>query len=282
MKELTLTLIAILTCHFSNAQPDTDIYVMNLRRSAEGLLIEKTENISNNEGYDNQPSFWVDGESMIYARTINGQTDIARYYFDSRNTLVITDTKQGSEYSPTPMPDGRISSIRLDTTGLQLLYAYKFDGDNEVLVKDLKIGYHAWINSNELVAFVLGDPATLQIINVNTQKAHILVNNIGRSLHKIPGTSSFSFVDKTSSPWVIKSMDPLSEKSETLTAVLEGSEDYCWTPNGEILMASGNELFVWKEGSEWQKFATLSRLGVSTITRLSVSPDGKKLAIAAE
>ncbi|WP_420316312.1 TolB family protein [Ekhidna sp.] len=277
-----LTILSFFIGFCSLAQPDTDIYVMDLRRSTEGLLVEKHSNISENEGYDNQPSFWTDGESIIYARTVNGQTDIARYYFDSGNTLIISETKQGSEYSPTPMPDGRISSIRLDTSGLQLLYGYTFDGRNEVLVPDLKIGYHAWINSNEIVAFVLGDPATLQIINVKTNEARIVGSNIGRSLHKIPGASSFSYVDKSTTPWTIKSMDPLTGESQKLTAVLEGSEDYCWTPKEEILMASGNELFVWKKGSEWEKFANLSKLGITSITRLSVSPDGKKLAIAAE
>jgi len=264
------------------AQPNTDIYVMDLRRSSEGLLIEKPTNISNNEGYDNQPAFWIDSESLLYARTVEGQTEIARYYFDSGNTLILTDTKQGGEYSPTPMPDGRISSVRLDTTGLQLLYAYTFSGDYEVLVPELVIGYHAWVNENQIVAFVLGDEITMQLINTKSNRSEIIGTNIGRSLHRIPGKNAFSFVDKNESPWMIKVWDVNTKKSQPIKEVIEGNEDYCWTPNGEILMANGAELHVWDGNSNWKKFADLSKLGISKITRVTVSPDGKKIAVAGE
>lgn len=282
MKKILFAFTAIFNYYLSHAQPDTDIYVMDLRRSSEGLLVEKPQNISANEGYDNQPSFWTDGESVLYARTINGQTDIARYYFDSKNTLIISDTRQGSEYSPTPMPDGRISSIRLDTSGLQLLYAYKFNGENEVLVPDLKIGYHAWIDPDRIVAFVLGEPATMQIVNTKSGETTVVGKNIGRSLHRIPDSNDFSYLDKSSENWIVMRMNPVIRESAEITTTIGNGEDYCWTPKGEILMASGAQLFVWSLGSEWKQFADLSKLGITSITRLSVSPSGKKLAIAAE
>ncbi len=264
------------------AQPDTEVYLMDLRRSSDGLVVEKPVNISSNEGYDNQPSFWSDGESVLYARNVEGQTEIARYYLGSGNTLIITNTFGGSEYSPTLMPDGRISSIRLDTTGLQLLYAYTFRGLDEVLVPDLKIGYHAWINSNEIVAFVLGEPATMQLINTKTNTARIVGENIGRSLHKIPGSSAFSYLDKSNEQWVIKSMNPKTNEIESLTPAIERSEDYCWTPKEEIIMGSGSKLYVWKRGSEWIEFADLQSFEITNITRLSVSPDGKKLVVVSD
>ena len=204
------------------SQPNTEIYLMDLRRSSEGLIIENPENISNNEGYDNQPSFWPDGESLLYSRTIDGQTDITRYYPKSNNTLIISNTKQGSEYSPTPMPDGRISSIRLDTTGLQLLYAYTFSGKDEILVPELKIGYHTWIDGERIVAFVLDEPATMQIINTETNKTVVAGENIGRSLHRIPGSRDFSYVDKSTDQWVIMRMNPVLRESKAITNTLDG------------------------------------------------------------
>ncbi|MEQ6167531.1 hypothetical protein AAOE16_10070 [Ekhidna sp. MALMAid0563] len=282
MRKFLFSFTTLLTAFLSEAQPNTDIYVMNLRRSPEGLLVEKPQNISNNDGYDNQPSFWTDGESVLYSKTLDGQTEIARYYFNSKNTLIISDTKQGSEYSPTPMPDGRISSIRLDTTGLQLLYAYKFNGNSEVLVPDLKIGYHAWIDADRIVAFVLGEPATMQIVNTKSGEATVVGKNIGRSLHKIPDSKDFSYVDKSGDNWTIMRMNPVLRESEEITSTTGSGEDYCWTPKGEILMADGAELFVWSPDSGWKQFADLSKDGITSITRLSVSPDGKKLAIAAE
>lgn len=282
MKKLLLTLLLTQSIFNLLAQPSTEVYLMDIRRSSDGFVIEKPINISSNVGYDNQPSFWSDGESVLYARNVEGQTEIARYYLGSGNTLIITNTFGGSEYSPTLMPDGRISSIRLDTTGLQLLYAYTFRGLDEVLVSELKIGYHAWINANEIVTFVLGDPSTMQIINTKTGQARIVGQNIGRSLHKVPGSDSFSFVDKSQDSWIIKSYDMKTGETTTLTGVIEGSEDYCWTPSGEIFMGSGSKLYVWKNGTDWTEFADLSVHEITNISRVVVSPDGKKLAVVGD
>lgn len=275
---LSFLLISVLII----AQPNTEVYLMDLRRSIEAIVLENHTNISDNEGYDNQPSFWSDSESVLYARTVNGQTEIARYYPVSGNTLIVSNTLEGSEYSPTLMPDGRISSIRLDTTGLQLLYAYMLNGENDVLVPELKIGYHAWISKDEIVAFVLGEPATLQLINTSTYNSTILGQQIGRSLHKIPGSNSFSYVDKSTSEWVIKSMDPETGDSKSLTPTVVGSEDYAWTPQGEIIMGSGSKLYLWKEGIDWKELADLSSKGIKGITRLAVSPDGKKMVVVGD
>jgi len=277
-----LLIAGTILASLSAAQPNTEIYLMDLRRSSEGLLIENPINISNNDGYDNQPSFWKDGETVLYARTIDGQTDIARYYLNSGNTLIISNTKQGSEYSPTPMPDGRISSIRLDTTGLQLLYAYKLNGEHNVLVPGLKIGYHCWIDKDRIAAFVLGEPATLQLINIRSNQSEMIEENIGRSLHLIPGKKSFSYLDKNVSPWMIKEMNPDTKTIKNLTSAKGDGEDYCWTPKGEILMADGTKLFVGSPDAGWRQFADLNKLGITSITRLAVSPAGKKLVVVGE
>ncbi|MEQ8905914.1 hypothetical protein [Ekhidna sp.] len=281
MKTLISTILVIAYLG-AIAQPDTEIYLMDLNRSGNEFNLSNAINISANPGYDNQPAFWPDGKSVIYSRNINGQIEIARYFLDDGKTEIITNTLQGSEYSPTPTPDKKISSIRLDTTGLQLLYSYNLKGQSKVLVEDLVIGYHAWISKQEVVAFVLGDTATMQIVNTKTNEANIVAKNIGRSLHKIPASSRFSYVDKSSNPWIIKSMDPETLESQHLINVVDASEDYCWTPNGFIIMGSGSKLFIWKRSGEWIEIANLISEGISKITRVAVSPDGQKLAIAAE
>ena len=122
------------------SQPNTEIYLFDIRKEGDQFFLSDPRNITNNEGYDNQPSFWPDGKSLLYARTVGDQTEIARYSLANGETTIISNTLQGSEYSPTAMPDGRISSIRLDTTGLQRLYAYDLEGNSEVLVPELVIG----------------------------------------------------------------------------------------------------------------------------------------------
>lgn len=278
----SLILVTILLIFNLCAQPNTEIYLLDLEQTVNGINLNYALNISSNPGYDNQPAFWPDGESLIYSRTVNEQTEIARYFLSNDKTEIITNTLQGSEYSPTPTPDRRISSIRLDTTGLQLLYSYNLKGQSKVLVDDLVIGYHTWINKSDIVAFVLGDTSTMQIINTKTNEARVVATNIGRSLHKIPGSNRFSYVDKSSKPWHIKSMDPVTEESKILVNTLEGSEDYCWMPNGFIIMGAGTKLFLWKGKGDWIEIANLVSEGISNITRVTVSPDGTQLVIAAE
>ena len=68
----------------SFAQPSTEVYLFELSEDGPSNPV----NISDNEGYDNQPSFWSDSKSVLYARTVNGQTEIARYFIDSKKTEV--------------------------------------------------------------------------------------------------------------------------------------------------------------------------------------------------
>ncbi|MEM7298931.1 MAG: hypothetical protein AAF391_11770 [Bacteroidota bacterium] len=272
----------VLFCGFLSlaAQPNTEVYLFDLDLSNKKQPLTNPVNVSSNVGYDNQPSFWPDGKSLIYARTVNGQTEIARYFIKKGKTKTITKTLQGSEYSPTPMPDGRISSIRLDTTGLQLLYAYDSKGKSEILVPDLVIGYHAWIDEENLVSFVLGDTITMQMINTNTAKSQVIGKNIGRSLHKMPGKDSFSFVDKSIEPWTIRSMNPESGETAKIAITPDGAEDYCWTPSGRIIMGNLDQLSVWDNTYKvWMPLENLTQFGLSGITRISVSPRGDKIAI---
>ncbi|MEP1093719.1 MAG: hypothetical protein ABJG78_01340 [Cyclobacteriaceae bacterium] len=265
---------------FVTAQPSTEVYLFDLDGDTANFSISNPINISNNEGYDNQPSFWPDGKSVLYARTMDGQTEIARYFIDTKETKIISKTTQGSEYSPTIMPDRRISSVRLDTTGLQLLYAYDLIGNVEVLVPEKVIGYHAWVGDMNIAAFVLGEPATLQIIDTKTNEAQTVYSKIGRSIHKVPNHNWFSFVDKSKDVWAVKAMDPTNNTVIYLTNTLEGSEDYAWTPQGSMVMGQGTKLFHWERN--WSEFADLSEYGLGKISRVAVSRDGSKLVVVVD
>ncbi len=279
MKALILILFLSISSLIS-AQPNTEVFLFDISKNKDGQIqIANPINISQNEGYDNQPAFWPDGKSVLYSRTVEGQTEIARYSIKNGKTAIITNTLQGSEYSPTPTPDGRISSIRLDTTGLQLLYAYDLKGEDQVLVKDLVIGYHTWVSDDEIISFVLGDTITMQLVNVANGESQIIGTRIGRSLHKVPGTNTFSFVDKSGEKWMIKSRDLATGETTILTETQEGSEDYCWTPDREIIMGGGEELWVWTKDNGWRSMANLSEVGLNGVSRLAVSPKGDKLVL---
>ena len=267
--------------------PSTDVFVADLQNRNGHLSVGQPVNITNREGYDNQPMFMPDGASVLYTSIREGTLpDIYRYVFRDKSTVQMTKTPEG-EYSATPTPDGKFFSvIRVEADQTQRLWKFPFAGGAPSLVlENIKpVGYHAWLDDNTLALFVLGRPATLQLADVRTGKAETLESNIGRSLHKHPSHHSITFVHKVSADeWLIKELDPKTRKAEVLTKTLPGSEDFVWTPDGVILSASGSKLFKFepKKDREWQEVADFSSAGLKGITRLAVSPKGDKVALVA-
>lgn len=264
------------------AQPDTDIYVLDIKLSQTNLSLENLKNISENSGYDNQPSFSSTGH-LMYASTRDGQTDIISVDLKTNTKTWLTAT-DGSEYSPTQMPNNiEVSSILLEKDGRQLLWIYPIaGGEGSVLIPYLKIGYHAWYDQMSLYAFVLGPVSTFQVINLENQTAKILEQNIGRSLHKVPNKKAISFVDKSSETWIIKLYYPETGEFQEFGPTLEGSEDMVWMENGAILMANGSEIFIKEsKGADWKIIRDLAESGITAISRIAIHPNQKTIAIAA-
>ena len=138
------------------AQPNTEVYLFDLKINEGKTELLNPKNISNNEGYDNQPSF-LDENTLVYAATRDEQTDILKFDIIKGSVKTwITDTPTGSEYSPLKIPNKEsVSAIRLDLNGLQRLYEYDIStGESQLILKDVKVGYHVWHNQNILVATV--------------------------------------------------------------------------------------------------------------------------------
>ena len=144
------------------------------------------------------------------------------------------------------------------------------------------VGYQAWADEKTVVVFVLGEPSTLQLVDVPTEKTEIVARNVGRSIHKVPGQARISFVHKVSADdWRIESLDIKTRQATVLTKTLPGKEDYAWTPDGTAIMGSGSKLFMWtpKRDGTWREAADFSAAGVMDITRLAVSPKGERVAL---
>jgi Tol biopolymer transport system component len=269
--------------------PATDVYLAALSPSADGnIRVGDPENISKNPGYDNQPFFTTNGGSVLFTSMRDGkQTDIYEYPFATRSSRQLTSTST-SEYSPTPAPGGRISVIRVEADGTQRLWAFPAaGGDLSLVLNDVKpVGYHAWADDHTLVLFVLGEPATLQVANTTTGKAEVIGQRPGRCLARTPD-GNISFVQKgaATEPWRIMVLNVATKHAEPLIETLKDREDYAWLPDGRLLMASGAKIFLWGKDSRvsvWQEVADLSSAGIRNITRLAVSPDGKRLAFVAD
>jgi hypothetical protein len=286
MSKLRLMICLIFFCSkISFAQSSSEVYLFNVKSKKGNLALSNPKNITNHKGYDNQPSFHS-SEPLIYYSSFNddGRSDIKIYNYKTTETKSLTQTTE-REYSPTLTSDKEfISCIIQRDSGAQDLGKYPVAGGQAiVLIDNLIVGYHAWVDNDRLLLFVLGEPQTLHLYNIKTKEDKILAENIGRSLHKIPNENAMSFVHKVSdSVWVIKKLDLTTLAINTITNALATREDLCWTPGGRILMSNGTKIYSLnpKEEKEWSELQLKSGNDlIKGVTRLAINKEGNKLAV---
>jgi hypothetical protein len=280
-------LFILLLANFSIwAQTNTEIFLTEIQTIEGKIELTNLKNISNNEGYDNQPSFF-DDNSILFSSARNGQTDIAKYDITSGEISWLTDTPSGGEYSPLRIPDSdNISAIRLDASGLQRLYRYDTaTGKSKFVRQDAKVGYHVWHSKGILVNTLLVDNRMdLVVSNLKDDTNYTVQQDVGRSLHKIPNSDLVSYIAKDKDEWSIKSLNPITGTTKVISSLPKGAEDICWLPNGTILVPTGNLVYIVNpESNKNQEVINLSdHKEISSISRMAVSADGKYLALVSE
>jgi WD40-like Beta Propeller Repeat len=275
--------------------PDTEIYLASLSTPAGQLTVGAPVNITGNPGYDNQPSFTPDGRSVLFTSIRGGtQTDIYRYDIAAGRVARVTNTPE-SEYSPTVTPDGaHISVICVEADGTQRLWRFTIDGAQpELVLADVKpVGYHAWADDRTLALFVLGQPSTLRLADTATGSADVLARDIGRTIQRIPGGGTISFVERegggregTAARLWIRELDPKTRRITPLVAALPGATEayHAWAPDGWLLSAEKDVLYGWRRGqADWIRLADLATLGLRGVSRLAVSPNGDRIALVTQ
>lgn len=284
---------------------NTEVYLASLSRDAMPLTGGAAVDISNNPGYDNQPSFTPDGKAVLFTSNRDGQqTDIYRYDIATKTTTQVTHTPE-SEYSPIVTPDGKtFSVIHVEADGTQRLWRFDLDGSNgrRVMTKVTGVGYHAWLDATHVAVFIVGangEPNTLQLADTTTDTAEMIDSNPGHGLALRPAAKGASgptltYVCKTdASHWVVKAVSLADRTPHVLIDAVPGSEDLAWDPaypSGRLLMTKGSKIFVAAFGTTpptWKEAGDFANIGVDRLTRLAINPDPKlgsvsRLAFVAE
>ena len=283
------SILNILLCFFtliSFCQSNTDVFLFDLVSNNNSIKVANGTNISNNEGYDNQPSF-LNNDRILYSSTRNGQTDIAQYFSSYKSKMWINLT-EGSEYSPLKIPNkNEVSAVRLDKDGKQRLYRYNLsNGQSSELIQDLVVAYYTWFNEETIVSAVIEDQQlNLFATNISAGISKKYATNVGRSFHKIPNSNLISFISKENeNQWQIKSINPDTGVTKLIANTMEGVEDICWLNNKTILSGRGTKLYklTLNKDNNWVEISDFSSLGITSITRITVNSSMDKLAIAAD
>ena len=268
-------------------ESSTDIYLY----SVGGIPLVsrgRLANLTARAGYDNQP-FWDGNSRLLYTSQHDGQYDIYAIEFSTSRIERVTSTPE-SEYSAAPTPDGSaISVVRVERDSAQRLWRFPANGGSPSLIlPDIRpVGYYAWLDSATLALFVLGSPNSLRIADTRTGQARVVANGLGRSLQRVPGGRKASFLHRVGSRWILKTVspDPRPDGSFAIDsiAVMPDSADYvAWRSETELYTAAGSRVLRLRIPGSWEEVADLAESGVRGISRLALSPDGRRLALVAQ
>lgn len=280
MKKLIALLI--LVRFYAAAQNPTDIFLFDIVDKGGQVNISSGINVSKHKGYDNQPFFHPNKPLLYFSSENGGQTDIMAFDLKTGQLSRLTNTPE-SEYSPTVTPGGeQISCIVMRENKSQDLGIFEANGVySRTLINNLTVGYHAWLNEDNLFLFVLGSPQTLQHYNLKTGTSKLIASSIGRSLHKVPGEQAISFIDRSGG--VHGKINKVKEDGsvEFITNSVSTQDDICWLPDGRLLSSNGLHILMFnpKKPRNWQP---TNGPTLKNISRIAVSPNGKKLAVVVE
>lgn len=284
---LTLFAMTITGNTFAQGLPATDLWLVKIENGVPGHQPIK---INEGDGYNNQPHFSENGLVIYYTREMpaedsNAQTDIAAFDTATSTTRMVNNTPE-SEYSPTPIPSREaLSVIQADLNQKQYLYAIDIgSGDMELLLPDVEpVGYHAWVNDQEVAMFILGDSFTLQTARLNTAGTALIADNIGRTLRKHPETGEILFVDKNSEPWQIAAFNPETTDIRAVMPLFPASEDFTIDANGTYWTGNGSKLYrrtPTRQG--WELMADYSESGIRRISRLAINLQSGQIALVSD
>ncbi len=281
------TIFLFLTVTFTLAQPNTKVYLMDLDFGPDTFEVSNFRNISNDEGYDSQPSFYSDS-LILFAGNNIGQNDIAQYSTALGKKSWYHEGSASGQYSPQRIPGSEnVLSVHLDSTGYQRLFRHEHNtGEFTEAHPDLQVAYFAMYDKELLVGSVLADDGLdLVVANLKTRAVDTLAYNAGRSFHKVPGTQSISYTfENEDGNHDVYQLDMRSFESFFVTQLPVEVLDHIWLNETTLLIGSGSRLYLYDMfgNDTWKEVADLSAHKIVNITRLAISPDGTKLAIVAE
>ena len=266
--------------------PNTDIWLLDIDKSQDSIVLRNPVNITTRSGYDNQPVFSPDGKYLLYTSIReDNQADIYKFDLVSKQTSRLTFTPT-SEYSPAFTPDGKsISVVMVEPDSVQRLWKFPIKGGKANLVlNDIdSIGYYRWISKDSLALILITEPPTLEVVNVNSGKTVVVKSNVGRCMIERDGR--LYYTQKQSDAGILLTTYPRSVKEGEEKLQKLKSEDFTFLNSKEPALLNGlkSKIFtLFPNQSVEKSIIDLSGIGIKNISRIAINREGNKLAIVAE
>jgi len=269
--------------------PGNEIMLFDIKQDTVGNLeLSAGKNITNQPGYDSQPRFSKDGDTLYYTHAVEttegSQMDIYQYQLSTGKTKPYMTTTE-SEYSPTPLQDKNgLSVVQVDAQGDQYIVILDADAEAGKQMKrysDLKqVGYFNWTSGYKNWSFVLNDAGGGDLFHMGKgKKPFLLSKNIGRTFVNDATNKLIYYVDKNTQPWRIKSRSAASKNAKDIMPLPMGVEDFTLDSKGRFWAGRNNTLFVSTDQQKWFIVAEFNDPNLHQITRLTINPMADKIAI---
>ena len=269
--------------------PESDIFLFEIKKTGNTVIIKKGENITNRKGYDNQPSFTPDNKSLLYvsvkedlsAGQAGKQADVYSYNIGSKKVKQLTTTRE-SEYSPISTQDGKFfTAVVVEMDSTQRIY--KYDVQNKLkpgLVMDEdSVGYYYWVNKDSILYYKLTSPHSLHIYDVKNKKDTWIANEPTRAFRPVKNFSFF-YCTKEKTQNVVRIYNMRLKRSDEYVITKPENEDYTWDKTMGLIKSDGSKIMRYNdEHKTWVELGDLSAFGITKITRFAFSSNGKWLAV---
>lgn len=259
----------------------TEVWLAPLDMSAGRFVVGTPTNISNHPGYDNQPSFFADGASLLFSTEAEGLAETGlgihavRHHIASGKNVPL---KKVRGFSPTPTPDGKqVRTLREGT-----VWQYDLGGNGaRVLLPQVKTaGYFTRMDERRWVLFMNEEQRHIAIWDGN--KLTRLVPNAVTAPYRIPGEMAVTFVVQEGETAKLLRLDLADESHRVLATIpFKTGGHHVWTSRGTLLMASANEIREWNPArpDEWPVVHRFREPDLQGITRVALSPAEDRIAV---
>ena len=280
---ILLLLIGLNSIAFAQP-PNPEIFLFSIEKKDGKFAFADGKNITNNVGYDNQPSFSLDNRSLLFTSNRNGKdTNIYEYFLADGKTEQIT-TSADNEYTAKDSDGKTLNFIREGSDQTMTIFKMNRQTKQESPALKIKepVAYYAFNAKGDALVWIR---YAFFIHWVNTEKnINRFVTDYGQpsTPQLIPNTDKFSFMKRLPNDelWIYE-FNPSNQAIRPIVQPKDAKLTYCWLPDGSLLTGSGTKLFRFDANSEkkWVEIADLSSFGIKDIGRIAVSSDGRNLAL---
>jgi len=284
--KLVILFVISFLAFISIAQTSTDIYLMDINLQDYNLNYKNLINITDRDGYDNQPHFNADGSHLLFSSVRkNKQADIYKYDIITSEISQITDTEE-SEYSPTYFDKEKyISTVQQDWDNTQHLMAIEVKTNKKeiMLSKERQIGYHVWLGKKDLALFIVGEPHKLARAKKKAKTAIIIDEKIGAALQKVPNKRAVAYqFFEDSTQCLIKEYYLRKKTAQTVCECLEDAVSFVYLKDGNVISGVGNKLYLFdkkRAAKGWIPIADFSEIENFDFYRIAINKQETQMAL---